>query len=224
MSYPPAFLESAAGRPERLGAAAPAHLSRRPRLTLILLGLLPVLLVSACAGSDGPDERARLNQQRLQIMQRFAVAQNEIRNTQVEALGHPDLRPLREQFNERLRTRILAIDPSADSLLERARVVGDQMEEMSRPLVLQQGQEPPAYDRAAVVREFRAVEQAIQPLQQQAMSDPEVFAAFTSLQDSLHATMLGMDPDVGPTLIRMEALSVQLEEVDAELRALSEPE
>lgn len=181
---------------------------------------LPCLAILACAQSEGPDRRAQLNQQRLQIMQRFAIAQSGIRNTQAEALGHPDLQPLREQFNEVLRARILAIDPSADSLLERARVVGAQMEAMSQPLILPEGQEPPDDDRAAVVAEFRALEQAIRPLQQRAMSDPSVMTAFNALQDSLHATMVGKDPSVGPTLIRMEALSAELEEVDAELRSL----
>jgi hypothetical protein len=97
------------------------------------------------------------------------------------------------------------------------------MEEMSRPIVLPQGEEPPVHDRAALVSEFQAVERALQPLQQQAMADPEVFAAFTALQDSLHATMRRLDPDVGPILIRMEALSADLEEVDAQLRALPDP-
>jgi hypothetical protein len=174
----------------------------------------------ACAGSDLPDERARLNERRLGIMRQFAVAQNEVRNTQAEALGHPDLQPLRERFDALLRERILEIDPTADTLLDRAVVIGDRMEEMSRPLVLEEGQEPPEVDRAAVASEFRALEQAIRPLQQRALVDPAVFAAFTALQDSLHATMVGMRPDIEPALIRMEALSSELEEVDGELRAL----
>lgn len=190
-----------------------------------LAGLLVFVFVgagAACSGSGERDPRSALDQQRLVIMQRFAAVQEGVRNTQAQALGDPGLQPLRDRFYDLLRARMLEIDAGADSLLDRAKVVGAQMEEMSRPIVLEQGTEPPAQDRAAVASEFSRVEKALQPLQHQAMTDQEVYAAFTALQDSLHATMVGLNPEVESALIRMEALAAELDEVDAKLRALTD--
>lgn len=197
---------------------------RRFASRLAVLGLLVVLPLACAGGDDGDDaRRTALEQQRRQLLDQFAVAQNQVRNTQARALADPGVEPLRDRFYELLRERMIEIEPRAGAWLDRARELGAEIDELSQPQILEPGQEPtPREERVEVVEEFAELERALQPVQQRAMADPAVAAAFTVFQDSVHARMVEINPDAASALDRMRRASAAVDSIDAELRALED--
>lgn len=168
------------------------------------------------------ERRAALEQQRLQLLNQFAAAQNEVRNTQADAMAHPDVRPLREEFYTTLRARMVEIDPEAGALLDRARELGAEIDELSRPVILAPGEEPASTDtRRETLDEFRELEQRLRPLQNRALADSSVAAAMLALQDSVHATMVGLNPDAAGALERMRSAAAAVDSIDARIAALT---
>lgn len=195
---------------------------RRTRRFIPAAAALFALAPLACEG--GPDveaRRAALEQQRRQLLDQFATAQNRVRNTQAQALGESSLQPLRERFYGLLRERMIELDPRAEEWLDRAQELGPMLDELSQPQVLRPGEEPISRERTEeVVDEFAALEKTLQPLQARAMADPEVAAAFGELQDSVHAAMIRINPDAAASLDLMRRTSAAVDSIDARLRAL----
>lgn len=185
----------------------------------ILAGLSAL---ASCGGEDATDgRRAALEQQRLEVLNQFAAAQNEVRNTQSDALEHPEVQPLREEFYRLFREKIVELDPAAETLLDRARELGSEIDDLSRPIVVTPGSEPASDSaRRATMREFQALEARLRPLQTEALADPEVGAAFSAMQDSVHATMIRLNPAAAGALERMERASARLDSIDAVIRSL----
>lgn len=201
---------------------------RRRRLPagglLLLATLLPGL---AACGGDAEDaeiaaRRTALEQQRRQLQDQFAAAQNEVRNTQTQALDDPSIQPLREDFYTLLRAKMVEIEPRAETWLDSAQELGSRIDELSKPLILEQGQEPPEDNREQVIREFGQLEQTLRPVQDRAMQDPEVAAAFAAMQDSVHALMVRMNPDAAGAIERMKRTSAAVDSLDAEIAALED--
>ena len=186
-------------------------------MALAGVALAPV----ACrAGADGDARREALEQQRMELLEQFAIAQNRVRNTQARALEDPSIVPLQERFYGLLREKMIELDPRSEAWLDRARELGEQIDELSAPQILQPGDEPaPREQRVAVVTEFAELERTLQPLQNRALSDPEVAAAFAEMQDSVHALMVRLDPDAEGALDQMRRASAAVDSIDAELQA-----
>jgi len=202
------------------------HLRRRLPVTglLFFAALLPGL---AACGGDAEDaeiaaRRTALEQQRHQLQDQFAAAQNEVRNTQTQALDDPSIQPLRESFYALLREKMIEIEPRAATWLDSAKTLGGRIDELSTPLILEQGQEPPEDDREDVIRAFGQLEQTLRPVQNRAMQDPEVAAAFAAMQDSVHALMVRMNPDAAGAIERMKRTSAAVDSLDAEIAALED--
>lgn len=200
---------------------------RSPRASqCVALALLLLASWSASCGdgSDVRDRRAALEQQRQQLLNQFAAAQNRIRQTQAQALGDSSLIPLRERFYERLREKMIEVDPRAEEWLARARELGPEIEVLSQPQILQPGQEPVSpEEQRAVVEEFAALEDSMRPVQNRAMADSGVAAAFNALQDSLHAVMIEINPDSEAAIEQMRRTSAAVDSIDAEIRRLATP-
>lgn len=177
-----------------------------------------------CGGDAGTAERRlTLELERQQALQRFAAAQNRVRQTQAEALADPSLAPLQERFYALLRARMIEIEPRSEAWLDSAQELGPAIDELSRPRILQPGEEPaPLEERERVVREFSELEKTLQPVQNRAMADPEVAAAFEALQDSMHAVMVRINPDAEAALGQMRRASARVDSIDARLRALED--
>jgi hypothetical protein len=95
------------------------------------------------------------------------------------------------------------------------------IDSLSQPRILEPDEEPvPREERDRVVEEFAELERTLQPLQNQALADPEVAEAFEALQDSVHALMIRINPSAEAALDRMRRASAAVESLDAELRAL----
>lgn len=205
----------------------PTRHSRCPFPTpgLLLAAVLAAGL-SACGG--GADEaeiaarRTALEQQRHQLLNQFAAAQNKVRNTQTRALDDPSIASLRDQFYTLMRDKMIEIEPRAEAWLDRAKELGARIDELSTPLILEEGQEPTDDDRAGVMEEFAALEKTLRPVQNRAMADPEVAAAFQAMQDSVHALMIRMNPDAAPAIDRMKRTSAAVDSLDAEIAALED--
>ncbi|MGD8497105.1 MAG: hypothetical protein PVF05_13095 [Gemmatimonadales bacterium] len=199
-----------------------------PRAAVLLLAGTLSLSVVACERGEDPEIAARrtaLEQQRSQLVDQFAVAQNQVRATQAQAMDDPSIDSLRSRFYDLLRARMIEIEPRAGAWLDRAQVLGARIDELSKPLLLEEGQAPPADDdRDSVMSEFATLEKTLQPLQNRALQDPEVAAAFGEMQDSVHALMVRMNPDAAPALERMKRTSAAVDSIDAELADLGRPE
>jgi len=199
--------------------------SARPRTGLLLTAVLATVLAACGGGADEAEiatRRTALEQQRHQLLNQFAAAQNQVRNTQTRALDDPSIAPLRDQFYTSLREKMIEIEPRAGAWLDRAKVLGARIDELSKPLLLEQGQEPPDDDRVAVMEEFAALEDTLRPVQNRAMVDPEVTAAFQAMQDSVHALMIRMNPDAESAIDRMKRTSAAVDSLDAEIAALED--
>ena len=185
---------------------------------LAALALLPL----ACDGAtDTEARRSALEQQRRQLLNQFAAAQNQVRHTQAQALEDPSLAPLRERFYGLLRERMIELDPRSEAWLDQARELGPVIDSLSQPRILQPDEQPlPREERDRVVEEFAELERTLQPLQNQALADPEVAEAFEALQDSVHALMVRINPSAEAALGRMRRASAAVDSLDAELRAL----
>lgn len=181
------------------------------------IGLTPL----ACDdGQHVEGRREALEQQRRQLLNQFAAAQNRVRHTQAQALEDPSVAPLRDRFYELLRDRMIDLDPRAEGWLDRAQELGTEIDALSGPQILQPGDEPASTEeRAGVVQEFAELEQTLQPLQNRAMADPDVAAAFEALQDSVHAVMIRLNPNAEGALDQMRRTSAAVDSIDAELRA-----
>lgn len=179
------------------------------------------LVSVACGvGSDVDARREALEQQRTELLGQFTIAQNRVRQTQTRALEDPSIAPLRERFYGLLREKMIELDPRSEAWLDRARELGTQIDELSAPQILQPDDEPaPREQRVAVVSEFAELERTLQPLQDRALSDPEVAAAFAEMQDSVHALMVRLNPDAEGALDQMRRASAAVDSIDAELRA-----
>lgn len=154
-------------------------------------------------------------------MNQFATAQNQVRHTQAQALEDPSLAPLRERFYGLLRERMIELDPQSEAWLDRARDLGPVIDSLSRPRILEPDEQPvPREERDRVIEEFAQLERTLQPLQNRALADPEVAAAFGALQDSVHALMVRMNPSAEAALDRMRRASAAVDSLDAELRDL----
>lgn len=193
-------------------------------MELAALWVMPALFAFACGGESGAEaRRAALDQQREQLLIQFAAAQNQIRRTQAQAIQDPSLVPLRERFYELLRERMIEIEPRSEAWLDRAQELGPVIDDLSRPLILEPGEEPaPREERERVVEEFAELEKTLQPVQNRALADPDVAAAFEALQDSVHAVMIRLNPAAEAALDQMRRASAAVDSIDAELRALED--
>lgn len=195
--------------------------SRRAAIVLVIAAVGG----SACAGgSDVQERRAALERERQELIDQFARAQNQVRRTQAQALGDPSLEPLRDRFYERLRETMVEIDPRAEGWLDRARALGPEIDVLSRPQILEPGEEPVSpEEQRAVVDRFAALEDSLRPVQSRALAEPDVAEAFTAFQDSLHAVMIRINPSAASALDEMRRTSSALDSIDAELRSLPAP-
>lgn len=193
-------------------------------MRLAAMAAAPLLSPLACDGNADTDaRRSALEQQRRQLLNQFAAAQNQVRRTQAQALEDPSIVPLRERFYGLLRERMVEIEPRAEAWLDRAQELGPAIDELSAPQILQPGEEPaPREEREQVVKEFAELEKTLQPLQNRAMVDPDVARAFEALQDSVHALMVRINPDAATALDQMRRTSAAVDSIDAELQALED--
>lgn len=178
----------------------------------------------ACDGKAESDaRRSALEQKRGQLLNQFAAAQNQIRRTQAQALEDPSLASLRERFYDLLRERMIEIDPRSEAWLDRAQELGPEIDDLSRPRILQPGEEPaPREERERVVEEFAELEMTMRPVQNRALADPVVAEALEALQDSAHALMVRLNPAAEGALDQMRRTSAAVDSIDAELRALED--
>ena len=199
---------------------------KRHTLLPLTLAVL-VWAAGACSGSSRQEEElAGLRSERRALLLQFSSVQQGIRRTQAQALEAAGVRVAQDAFNAELRAVVLREDPEAVDLLDRAQVVGRQLQSMGTPLLLQQGEEDtrPASpeERAEVAGELAEVERRLRPVVDRAFQDPAVMQAFASLRDSVVAEMLRIDPGTQRSMDLMAELEAQVAEVDREIARLSE--
>ena len=199
-------------------------MTRHMRIPMALAVLLTTVI--SCSDSAKQEELAELRSQRRSLLMQFSSVQNAIRRVQGQALEQPAVRAAQDTFNAELRAAVLRDDPEAVELLDRARAVGHDLQDMAAPKLLLQGEEDPRpvapEERAAVAAELAEVERSLRPVIDRAFQDPLVVQAFATLRDSVGATMLRIDPGVQRSIDLMAELEAQVAEIDAEIARLSE--
>lgn len=199
---------------------------RRQKAILVAVAAALASL-AACTGPDGSREEqlASLRSEKRSLLIQFAAAQLPIRKVQAQALEEPGVQSAQQVFYEEFRTAVLREHPDAEDLLERARVVGHDLNFMQSPVLLQPGQEDPRpldpESRAEVAEELVEVERALRPLILDAFADPAVAGAFGALRDSVIQTMLRIDPQTEHSMNLMADIEEQVARVDAEIASLS---
>ena len=196
------------------------------RLSITLALLLTTAVACSDSASRQEEELAELRRQRRSLLMQFSSAQNVIRSVQVQALEEPGVRAAQEAFNTELRAFVLREDPDAAELLDRAREVGHDLQDLATPTLLQEGQEDPRpvapEERAAVAAELAEVERSLRPVIDRAFQDPAVAQAFASLRDSVVKAMLLIDPGTQRSMDLMADLEAKVAEIDAEMARFSE--
>jgi hypothetical protein len=194
------------------------------RIPIAMTVLLTTVI--SCSDSARQEELAELRSQRRSRLMQFSSVQNVIRRVQMQALEEPAVRAAQDTFNAELRAAVLRDDPEAVELLDRARAVGHDLQDMATPKLLQQGEEDPRpaapEERAAVAAELAEVERSLRPVIDRAFQDPAVVQAFATLRDSVVAAMLRIDPGAQRSIDLMAELEGQVAELDAEIARLSE--
>ncbi|MCL7958563.1 MAG: hypothetical protein M8861_00075 [marine benthic group bacterium] len=199
-------------------------MTRHMRIPMALAVLLTTVI--SCSDSAKQEELAELRSQRRSLLMQFSSVQNAIRRVQGQALEQPAVRAAQDTFNAELRAAVLRDDPEAVELLDRARAVGHDLQDMATPTLIQEGEEDPRpvepEERAAVAAELAEVERSLRPVIDRAFQDPLVMQAFGTLRDSVVAAMLRIDPGVQRSIDLMAELEAQVAEIDAEIARLSE--
>jgi len=199
-------------------------MTRHMRIPIAMTVLLTTVI--SCSDSARQEELAELRSQRRSLLMQFSSVQNVIRRVQIQALEEPAVRAAQETFNAELRAAVLRDDPEAVELLDRARAVGHDLQDMATPKLLQQGEEDPRpvapEERAAVAAELAEVERSLRPVIDRAFQDPAVMQAFATLRDSVVAAMLRIDPGAQRSIDLMAELEAQVAGIDSELARLSE--
>ncbi len=199
-------------------------MTRHMRIPIAMTVLLTTVI--SCSDSARQEELAELRSQRRSRLMQFSSVQNVIRRVQMQALEEPAVRAAQDTFNAELRAAVLRVDPEAVELLDRARAVGHDLQDMATPKLLQQGEEDPRpvapEERAAVAAELAEVERSLRPVIDRAFQDPAVVQAFATLRDSVVAAMLRIDPGAQRSIDLMAELEAQVAELDAEIARLSE--
>ncbi|MFQ5529432.1 MAG: hypothetical protein ACE5FP_03710 [Gemmatimonadota bacterium] len=197
---------------------------RRRAWCLEAVTLVAALAVACDDGSQArADQRRALEQRREQLVIQNVSVQNQIRSVQGQALDEPGVVAVQARFYDVLRARMIELDPGAESMLDRAKQVGADLERLSGPVLLGPGDEPPpAGERAAVGRELAELERAMRPLQSEALKDPLVAATFLELQDSVKATIVRLDPNAAQVLENIKAVEDAIRELDVQIAALED--
>jgi hypothetical protein len=190
------------------------------------LALLLIAAACSASGSKQEEQLAELRSQRRALIMQFSSAQNVIRQTQMQALEEPGVRAAQDSFNAELRAAVLRDDPEAVELLDRAREVGHDLQDLATPILLQQGQDDPRgvsdEERRQLAAELAEVERSLRPVVDRAFQDPAVMLAFQSLRDSVVEAMLRIDPGAQRSMDLMAELEAEVAEIDVEIARLSE--
>ena len=190
---------------------------------LTVLAVLALAPVVACDdGSRARDDaRIVLEQRREQLVIQYVAVQNQIRSLQGQALDDSTVIEFQATFYDVMRTRMIELDPRAESWLERATEVGAQMERLTGPVLLSPGEEPPpAEEHTAVGRELAELERVMRPVQSEALQDPGVASAFAKLQEAVAATIVRLDPNAAVTMEQMQFIDGEIRELDRQIAEL----
>jgi hypothetical protein len=201
-------------------------MTRFAPLSLTLAFFLAASIGCADASAERQEELAQLRAQRRSLLTQFSSVQQAIRRVQGAALEESGVKAAQDTFNAVMRRAVLRDDPESVELLDRARVVGRDLEAMATPLLLQPGEEDQRpkspEERAAVAAELAEVERQLRPVIDRAFLDPGVAHAFSVLRDSVVAAMLRIDPEAQRSMDMMADYEARIAEVDAELARLSQ--
>lgn len=194
-------------------------------LALVAAGLLGIVSAACSSGAETEDRLVELRSQRRALLIQFTSAQNAIRGYQAAALDEEGVRAAQDSFHAVFRSVAEREDPAAGELLDRAEALGHELELLSTPVILQQGEEDPRLsdeERRQVAEELAEVERRLRPVTDRAFTDPAVQASFSVLQDSVVAAILRQDPSAQGSMDLMASLERQILDIDAEIAALED--
>lgn len=184
--------------------------------------VLAAAVLAACTGGEGrPDSErlASLNEERLELVRQFGAVQSQIRRTQVAALDEPGPAAARAAFYDEIRRFAEREGPGSAALLERALRVGADLARVSTPVIKTpdgaSDEVASAGERQAIAQELAETERELRPFVDRAMADSAVRVRFETLQDTLVATMIRLNPGVATSLGRMQEVADSISRIEA---------
>jgi hypothetical protein len=184
--------------------------------------MLAAVGLIACTGGETRPDRERvdsLRQERLELVRQFGAIQFGIRRTQAAALDEPGPAAARAAFYEEIRRFAEREGPRSTALLEQALRVGADLTRVSTPIIATPegatGEVATPGERDAIAKELAATERELRPFVDRAMADGAVRASFETLQDTLVATMIRLDPGVEASLHRMQEVADSVARIEA---------
>ena len=197
------------------------------RQIVFLIAAVVGMISAACSGDSATEDRlAELRSQKRSLLIQFTSAQNAIRQYQSRALDDPNVRAVQASFDSVFRLAVERDAPEAVELLDRAEALGRDLQELSTPVILEQGQDDPRLsdeERRQVAAELAEVERLLRPVTDRAFLDPAVQTSFKTLQDSVIAAILRQDPSAQASMDLMARLEGQIADIDAQMAALAGP-
>jgi len=176
----------------------------------------------ACTGGEARPDPERLDSlrgERLELMRQFGAVQARIRRTQAAALDEPGPAAARTAFYEEIRGFAEREGPRSVALLEQALRVGADLTRVSTPVITTPegatGEVASPGEREAIANELAATERELRPFVDRAMADSAVRVSFETLQDTLVAPMIGLDPGVEASLGRLREVADSIGRIEA---------
>ena len=200
-------------------------MKRRTASTGVTLAVLCALVAGCDGEADRETRLSELRQQRNALILEYNSVQNPLRGVQARALTEPGVQAAMDTFRAALWAN-LGTDPEAADLLRRAEAVGGVLEELAAPIILAPGETMPesrsSEARNRTAQELIETERRLRPFLRAALPDSTVAERFQTLQDSVVATMLRLEPGVQPYLDHMRDLELRIASIGEEIAALDD--
>lgn len=159
---------------------------------------------------QAPQPTAEQQQQIAALQQQFAQISERLQAIQSKALETEEVQEKRGEFDQALNTAIIAVNPSAEPLVEqRTEVLAALLdhEDIRKPAE----QRSPEFNQQVEV--FRQLDQQLQPMQQQAASQPEVVEAQQEYETVLIEKMEEIDSDTPNLLASHNQIMQQFQQI-----------
>ena len=145
------------------------------------------------------DPAAEMQQIQMQLQQ----ISMQLQQVQQQALQVQEVMDAFEQYEAKLRARMLALSPEAEEDIRAAEELVDELRAVEDPSMLSPEE---AQEFQAKYMEFQQAAQRLQPIEQQASMDPEMQEASEELESKVMDAMRGVDPQAESMLDQHEQL------------------
>jgi chromosome segregation ATPase len=170
-----------------------------------------VLLLTACETTEREASLTELRASRQELRLQFTSLNSQFRPAEMQALDSPSVQVAQAEFRSALEAKMVELDPQAASWFSEAADLGQLIQSAPTDTTLTVEQ------KRRLAEDLQRLERTIGPVQTQAMQDSAVAERFRTLQDTLMATVMRINPDMRPILASMRELETRILELDQKI-------